>query len=77
MPRHAQYIRPRCPRCKRHAWYDKRPDLGYNLRFEQAGDRACVTCLDCNYSWLSTNPIAIERATPTDWRENKQPADAG
>lgn len=72
MPRHVQYIHPRCPKCKKHAWHSKRPDLGYNLRFEPADNgKARVTCLDCRYSWLSKNLIAIERATPVDWRANK------
>lgn len=56
-PNQIQYIRPRCPRCKKlPARHSAR---GFNLRYERAGRKARITCKDCHYSWLSTNRIAL------------------
>jgi hypothetical protein len=51
-----QYIRPRCPKCKRHP--NKKLRLGYDLSFAPAGNRVLITCNFCYYSWLSSNKQA-------------------
>ncbi len=64
MSRHAQYVRPRCPQCKRNyrgMLIGGHHRMGYSLRVVEMmahtqGTRYLIRCRECNYSWWSRNP---------------------
>jgi hypothetical protein len=63
MSRAVQYIRPRCPRCKRNfrgAQDQRLRQLGYELQeIAREQTRVRLRCRWCGYDWWSHNRVAL------------------